>query len=574
MGPEADINSAQWYVKASEDDKAVGPLPRQELARLWRKKLIGPDHLIFAEGVLPDWIRAGKLLALFKLSVDADEEDTTDDSKEFEVFILKDGRKQGPMTLVHLQRLLDRGSIPPETVVCNASTEKQSVAARLLESGTWDQPQGSPPADHDLPPVPTGQHFIPEEASLADITMEFEVEIGPGGVPRVPQKPSDSKPPDRLAHDRSPRKPDERQAPVREKVPSSRLDPVPPRSHETASSHAAPPPPRRPTKTKTKKSKKPDDNDETDLELDEQTTPRKRPIGKSYQRMIRTSAYNQVATLWMFLLLAQTFVFLIATNAICAMLFKRISALCLSTFIPFGATPEELKQEALLMAGMSAILIAAVMIYPLWHLLRTDTLPWHAVAALGVGFVLGMAIPGQVVPYLLRGAQITMVIGGGAACLVSVPLLASLKGSSASVPLLVRLALLGGAIGAMVFCVPSEVVSTEVAKLPPTIHGSLLHSSLFLVSSFVLVVAIPTYAAAAMSADATNAVKEFIESHLFVGAICGGVMLVTIPLLTSPQPDQFFAVGLALIPIGAINGVAAMAPAMLFMIHPNYVGVR
>lgn len=284
--------------------------------------------------------------------------------------------------------------------------------------------------------------------------------------------------------------------------------------------------------------------------------------------------YSRACTLWSAILVVQALVVLTVTNALFAMFLRRMGGLCLSTFIPFGSTPEELKQEALLLAGFATILVGLLMAFPLWHLLRTDSLRWHTIATLVVGFLLGMQIKPDAVPPLLGVTRFVLVVGGIAMATICVWLMASSANAKISMALLVPLAITILCIGGFVLSDVRQMFEIDIAGLPPNIAGRLPHTGMFLLCLYAASLAFPAFCYFALSGEVSDAVKQFLDAHLILAVGTGIVMLASAWCLFQPRPDQFMSIPLALIPIAAVNAVVSMVPPAVWMTHPGNIGIR
>lgn len=588
--------SVEWYVCKYETQVTYGPLRRRDLLGMRDEGSLAPDDWVYADGVLPDWTEAGKIRQLFNNGGTKWRFAFTQPADEptLNLYLFEGTELSGPITLDQLRELVRQRKAGPLTQVLNWDTETVHVAAELMGFQLMlnNQPVAeSPPAADDGDEEPLSQDYPvmvdDEQPSAVDAPAPTQQRTEPVAKTRPAPQPQPRNSP-------AAKPPAPAAKPTVAKAAKTQVHPVVPARQpapatvDEAIPEDAPAPvkgkdkqgfqlpalklPRLPKRTP--KKKKPP------LPYKAAAAPAKAPtrsntrIRRALDRFIRGDAFARASTLWTLILALQGLVYLAVMNAVFGMYFGRLATLCLSTFIPFGPTPDELRSDGLLAAGMATAFIGIIAAYPLWYVLRTECVPWLSVAGIVLGMAVGLGLQPQFLPQLLILAKAALFFGGVAIVLVGLVTMTT----TGNVEITSRLMLPVGAtvvavLGLMLFD-PQQAFLVSTAELPPVLQGSTAHVLLLLPCTTILFTACPAFCAYAIYGEVDRAVQDFIVMHVTGALMCLGVAVLTFYCLVGIDPGSFMMVPLAMLPLSAVNTVVAMVPPVLWMLHPDSAGLN
>lgn len=585
MGKRPNIHAADWYVRHRGSTTKIGPFSLATLTRMWRQGNIVHHDLLYAKGVLPRWVRAGRLEYLFvedeqpkvvtsqvsdspistalPSDTSAPNQDRTSDKQRDGLYFIKEAEQlRGPISRKQLEILSNWGEVQPQTLLYDEAGKLVATIEKVLDLPETKQHLGQPEISNSVKKIRSHQgrrkDLIKAKPAVSRAQKKKRSHIskenakqGKPAAPASHEKSHSLKSFSELLSD----------AVAYEKSAHAEQEQV-------SSSNSMRPPTRKERKRVKKKKLTADSNENLPV------TKSSSEIRKPMRRLQKSLVYSQVCTVWSLIYLILSVIVLTGANALFCLFLKRVGALCLSTYIPFGTTPEELQQEALLIAGISTVLTGLFLLYHLWYLLRTDCIPWHALVTLAFGFVLGLWMPAEMYSKMFQIVQFGAALCGLALMLTSLRLFKEMKG-----PHLLRsfavtwcCTLIG--TGGLFVSLAQPLYEIKINELPPVLSGTGPVTMIFVVSVALITLSFPGFCFLVMSKEASRPVREFWDGHILCAVISCCVIVATSYWMSAPQQSEFISIPFTLLPLAALSTIVAFIPPVLWLSTPYNLGLN
>lgn len=294
-------------------------------------------------------------------------------------------------------------------------------------------------------------------------------------------------------------------------------------------------------------------------------------VPSPYARFVRRSIFSSACTGLSIVFLINAITYGIFASGLAGMFLKRLAGLCFSVFIPFENTAELIEGEALVSAGCALVLLIAELAIPIWILIRSDFVPWHAIAATMFGLLLGLALKPEWLSGVFMIARGAALVCGLGITGILAWLMSASKDPAVNRILAAPVLLTGFASIALAAVNASGILVVRFDQQSPTIVGAGLHVSIFAICFFIICISAPWACLSMLYPEAEYMTQKFMVNHLILGivlAVLGGLMMIC---LVSPQTANFFNIPFALFPLVAGNMIAIMIPPLFWTLGPDYV---
>lgn len=307
---------------------------------------------------------------------------------------------------------------------------------------------------------------------------------------------------------------------------------------------------------------------ESDEEKQESSSPRT-GVGPN-RHLVKSRAFHLAYTCLSVFISIEAAVYLIGACSLSGIYLTRLFILSMEVFVPFESAPEHLVGNDLMLAGVGLICIFCEMLLPLFFLYKADLDVRLWLMASLVGLVLSQVLSIESLASCGIFLCWVFAICGIATAGIGVWII-SLNPNGRLLGFgLTAVSVTAISAILLVFAGMSEILEVQIEKLPPTLRGSGMGSTIIALSLLGQWLSLPLVCVWIVYSHTDDSTQEYMRIYLISGLVLSAVGLLSLGFLIAEPEIRFASIPLSLLPFVAGGILCSVLQSMMWSVHPAY----